>query len=106
MLGRIANKWTLLIVRELGDGPKRFNALRRDIGDISQKMLSSTLKTLERDGIIIRDVTPTTPPQVEYSLTPLGRDMQAPVNALAEWAMRNADTMDASRNRFDMRNHA
>ncbi|ARO14804.1 transcriptional regulator, HxlR family [Ketogulonicigenium robustum] len=105
LLGRIANKWTLLIVRELGTGPKRFNLLRRDIGDISQKMLSSTLKSLERDGIVIRDVTPTMPPQVEYSLTALGRDMKAPVEALASWAIQNADTIDAARKRFDMHNH-
>ncbi len=74
MLARISDKWTLLVVRVLGDGPLRFNALKREIGEISQKMLASTLRDLEENGFVTRTVTPVMPPQVEYALTDLGRD--------------------------------
>ena len=73
MLARISDKWTLLVVRVLGDGPLRFNALKREIGEISQKMLASTLRDLEENGFVTRTVTPVMPPQVEYALTDLGR---------------------------------
>lgn len=100
MLSLIADKWTLLIVRALAAGPRRFNALRRDIGDISQKMLALTLRNLERDGFVTRTVSPTMPPQVEYALTPLGADLQAPVCALADWTIRNSDRIEAARAAF------
>ena len=100
MLSLIADKWSLLIIRALGNGPRRFNALRREIGDISQKMLASTLRNLERDGFVIRTVLPATPPQVEYALSALGTDLQCPVNALAEWTIRNSARIEAARAAF------
>jgi DNA-binding HxlR family transcriptional regulator len=97
MLARISDKWTLLVVRSLGNGPLRFNALRRDVGEVSQKMLTSTLRQLEENGFVSRTVTPTMPPQVEYALTDLGRDLQQPVQALAEWVVTNSSRIDAAR---------
>ncbi len=103
MLARIGHKWSLLIVRTLGEGPSRFNELRRNIGDISQKMLSSTLKVLERDGLVERTVTPTVPPQVTYELSDLGRDLLPPVMALAEWTASNTPRILAARAEYDAR---
>jgi len=97
MLARISDKWTLLVVRVLGRGPLRFNALRREVGEISQKVLASTLRDLEENGFVLRTVTPVTPPQVEYALTELGRDLLSPVQALAEWVVENSARMDAAR---------
>jgi DNA-binding HxlR family transcriptional regulator len=97
LLARISDKWTLLVVRMLGHGPRRFNALRRDVGEISQKVLASTLRDLEENGFVSRTVTPTTPPQVEYALTDLGREFLTPVKTLAEWVINNSDRMDAAR---------
>jgi len=101
MLARIGDKWSLLIVSSLGDGPLRFNELRRHIGDISQKMLASTLKVLERDGLVDRTVTPSVPPQVSYALTDLGRELWPPVIALAEWTAANTERILAARERYD-----
>ncbi|QYK40983.1 MAG: helix-turn-helix transcriptional regulator [Paracoccaceae bacterium] len=106
MLARISDKWTLLVVRTLGQGPMRFNALRRDIGDISQKMLASTLRDLEENGFVTRKVTPSKPPQVEYALTGLGYDLLTPVKALAEWTIANAARIDAARAAYAARNAA
>jgi len=103
MLSRIGDKWTLLIVRALGPGPMRFNALRRELGSISQKMLTQTLRNLERDGLVSRTVTPSTPPQVEYALTEMGHDLFRPIAALAEWTWIHADAIDASRTAYDAR---
>ena len=97
LLSRVGDKWTVLVVQVLGGGSLRFNALKREIGDISQKMLSATLRGLERDGFVTRTVTPTTPPQVEYALTDLGRGLLGPVCALARWTMENADRIEAAR---------
>jgi DNA-binding HxlR family transcriptional regulator len=97
LLARISDKWTLLVVRVLGQGPCRFNALRREVGEISQKMLASTLRDLEENGFVSRTVTPVTPPQVEYALTELGRDLSCPVQALASWVVANSARMDAAR---------
>jgi len=97
MLARISDKWTLLVVRVLGRGPCRFNAMRREVGEISQKVLASTLRDLEENGFVSRTVTPVTPPQVEYALTDLGREFLVPVQALAEWVVANASRMDAAR---------
>lgn len=97
MLARISDKWTLLVVRVLGQGPRRFNALRREVGEISQKVLASTLRELEENGFVSRTVTPVTPPQVEYALTDLGRDFLQPVQTLAEWVLANSARMDAAR---------
>ena len=101
ILSRIGDKWSVLIVMQLGEKPRRFNELRRELGSISQKMLSATLRTLERDGFVSRTVTPTVPPRVDYALTDLGRDLLCPVSALGAWAMDNIDRIDAARLRFD-----
>ena len=103
MLSRIGDKWTLLVVRALGRGPRRFSALRRELGSISQKMLTRTLRNLERDGLVSRTVTPTTPPQVEYALTPMGEDLFGPIAALADWTITHADCIDAARAAYDGR---
>jgi DNA-binding HxlR family transcriptional regulator len=103
LLARIGDKWSLLIVRTLGDGPLRFNELRRQIGEISQKMLSSTLKILERDGLVSRTVLPTVPPQVEYALTDLGHELLGPVRTLAEWTSANSSRILAARASYDAR---
>jgi DNA-binding HxlR family transcriptional regulator len=100
MLARISDKWTMLVVRSLGRGPMRFNALRREIGEISQKMLASTLRDLEENGFITRTVTPTKPPQVEYALTDLGRDFLRPVQTLAEWVIANSAQIEAARSAY------
>jgi DNA-binding HxlR family transcriptional regulator len=101
LLARVGDKWTLLVIRSLSAGPMRFNALRREIGDISQKMLATTLRALERDGFVSRKVTPVTPPQVEYALTDLGQELQVPVNALAQWTAENSPRIEAARAAFD-----
>lgn len=100
MLARISDKWTLLVVRALGGGPLRFNALRRAVGEISQKMLSSTLKGLEENGFVVRTVAPTIPPQVEYELTKLGHRFLIPIKGLADWVVANSAQIDAARARF------
>lgn len=104
LLARIGDKWSVLVVGLLGDGPLRFSALRRRIDGISQKMLTATLRSLERDGFVTRTVFPTTPPQVEYELTDLGRDLLVPVGALAEWARQNQARVDDARRQFDRQN--
>jgi DNA-binding HxlR family transcriptional regulator len=106
LLARISDKWSLLVVRVLGGGPRRFNALQREVGEISQKMLASTLRDLEENGFVSRTVTPTMPPQVEYALTDLGIDFLSPVKRLAEWVMANADSMDEARAAFAERRAA
>lgn len=103
VLSRVGDKWSVLIVNVLGAGPMRFSALRRAIDGISQKMLTATLRALERDGFVTREVFPTVPPSVEYALTPLGRDLLVPVKALAKWALENHGEMDAARRKFDAR---
>lgn len=100
MLARICDKWTLLVVRTLGSGPRRFNALRRDVGEISQKMLTQTLRELEQNGFVKRTVTPVKPPQVEYALTALGEDFLRPVRGLAEWVAANSDRITAARTAY------
>lgn len=101
VLARVGDKWTVLVVSLLGSGPKRFSELRRAIEGISQKMLTVTLRTLERDGFCTRKVFPTVPPRVEYELTDLGRDLLVPVKALGEWAVANRERISAARRHFD-----
>lgn len=101
VLQRIGDKWSLLVVRRLGDGSMRFNELRAAIGGISQKMLTTTLRTLERDGFVTRTVFPTIPPRVVYELTALGRELEIPVKGLAEWAIANTGRITEARQRFD-----
>jgi DNA-binding HxlR family transcriptional regulator len=101
VLARIGDKWTVLVVNLLGSGPKRFSAIKREVGGISQRMLTLTLRALERDGLVIRTVHPTVPPSVEYALTELGRSLRVPVQALGEWALRHQPRMVDARRRFD-----
>lgn len=101
VLDRVGDKWSALIVRELRDGPRRFGVLRRAIEDISQRMLTETLRNLQRDGFITRTVIPTTPPQVEYALTPLGNSLEQALGQLAEWSATNHGAIRSARQRFD-----
>jgi DNA-binding HxlR family transcriptional regulator len=101
VLARIGDKWSVLVVTRLGAAPVRFNELRRSIGGISQRMLTLTLRGLERDGLITRTVFPTVPPRVEYALTSLGRDLLEPVSALGTWALQNQAKIARARERFD-----
>lgn len=101
ILQRIGDKWSLLVVRRLGDGSMRFNELRHAVGGISQKMLTTTLRSLERDGFVTRTVFATIPPRVDYELTDLGRELLIPVKGLAEWAMANMGRVNEARQRFD-----
>ena len=101
VLSRIGDKWSVLVVSRLGDGPLRFNELRRSIGGISQRMLTLTLRGLERDGLITRTSFPTIPPRVDYALTALGRDLLNPVSALGAWAIRNQPKIARAREQFD-----
>jgi DNA-binding HxlR family transcriptional regulator len=100
VLARVGDKWSVLVVTRLGGGPVRFNELRRSIG-ISQRMLTLTLRGLERDGLITRTIFPTIPPRVEYALTALGRDLLQPVSGLSEWALRNQGKIARAREQFD-----
>jgi DNA-binding HxlR family transcriptional regulator len=101
VLARIGDKWSVLVVSKLGGGALRFNELRRSIGGISQRMLTLTLRGLERDGLITRTVFPTIPPRVDYALTALGRDLLIPVSALGAWAIRNQPKIAKAREQFD-----
>jgi DNA-binding HxlR family transcriptional regulator len=103
VLARIGDKWSVLIVSRLGKGPMRFNELKRDIGGISQRMLTLTLRGLERDGLITRTVFPTVPPRVDYELTVLGRSLLVPVSALGEWAQKNRSRIRQAQAKFDGR---
>jgi DNA-binding HxlR family transcriptional regulator len=101
VLARVGDKWTVLVVSTLGNGPMRFNELRRALGSISQRMLTLTLRALERDGLVTRTVFPIVPPRVDYELTRLGRSLLEPVNALALWARKNRAGIQDARRRFD-----
>lgn len=101
VLARIGDKWSVRVVMSLAQGPKRFNELRREIESISQRMLTRTLRGLERDGLVDRKVFPTVPPRVDYSLTPLGSSLTGPVALLGEWAMDNILAIESARAEFD-----
>src|SRR6476659_4524562 len=101
VLDRIGDKWSVLVVVMLGNGPKRFNELRRSIASISQRMLTLTLRGLERDGLVTRTVFATIPPRVDYALTELGRSLLTPVNALGAWARHNRPKIQQARAHFD-----
>jgi DNA-binding HxlR family transcriptional regulator len=103
VLARVGDKWTILVVGVLGDGAKRFNEIRRGLGSISQRMLTLTLRGLERDGLVTRTVFPTIPPRVVYELTKLGRSLLEPVNAIGLWARQNRPAIQDARRRFDAR---
>ena len=104
VLNRVGDKWSVLVVALLGGGKKRFSDLRRSIEGISQRMLTLTLKGLERDGLITRTMYPTIPPRVEYELTKLGRSLLIPITGLGDWAAQNRERIQAARNRYDTRN--
>jgi len=101
ILARVGDKWTVLIVVLLGDGPKRFNEMKRMVGGISQRMLTFTLRGLERDGLVTRTVFPTTPPRVDYELTKLGSTLWAAVEPLSSWARAHVNEILTSREKFD-----
>lgn len=100
-LARVGDKWTILVIGVLGDGPRRFNELRRSLDGISQRMLTLTLRGLERDGLVSRTVTPSTPPRVDYELTALGCTLMPPLGALMAWALDKRPAMEDARRRFD-----
>src|SRR5258708_28205913 len=89
ILARVGDKWRVFVIMLLGDGPRRFNEIKRTVGGISQRMLTLTLRGLERDGLVTRTVYPTIPPHVDYDLTQLGRALSQPVIALGTWAMEH-----------------
>ena len=101
LLSRIGDKWTVLVVSTLGEGSRRFNELRREIPSVSQRMLTLTLRNLERDGLVSRAVTPSIPPRVDYALTDLGQSLLQPIQGLADWALANVETIHAAQARFD-----
>src|ERR1700742_470791 len=101
VLARVGDKWSVLIVSRLGAKPMRFNELKREIGGISQRMLTLTLRNLERDGLITRTVFATIPPRVDYELTALGRSPLVPVSALGDWALKNQQKIAESQAKFD-----
>ena len=104
ILARVGDKWSVFVIMLLGEGPRRFNELKRMVGGISQRMLTLTLRGLERDGLVTRTVFPTIPPRVDYELTDLGRGLSKPVEALGRWAMDHQTEIQAARTRFDGRN--
>ena len=103
ILARIGDKWSVLVVMSLGDGTFRFNELKRHIDGISQRMLTLTLRGLERDGLVERTFFPTIPPKGNYALTELGRSLREPVGALGQWAIEHRGTVERSRDLYDRR---
>lgn len=101
VLARVGDKWSVQIIAMLGDGAMRFNELRKAIEGVSQRMLTLTLRNLERDGLVTRTVFPEIPPRVEYELTRLGETLLEPVSALAEWAAEHRTTIQDARTTFD-----
>lgn len=103
MLARLGDKWTVLVIMTLGEGPHRFSDVKRRVVGISQRMLTLTLRALERDGLVERTVHPTTPPKVEYALTDLGRSFAQPVKALGGWVFAHHGDIQSARAHFDAR---
>jgi DNA-binding HxlR family transcriptional regulator len=101
VLRRVGDKWSVLIVVLLEMGPRRFNDLKRSIPGISQRMLTLTLRSLERDGLVERTVVPRIPPHVSYGLTEVGQSLCVPIRALCEWAEDNVEVIDIARKRFE-----
>jgi DNA-binding HxlR family transcriptional regulator len=104
ILARVGDKWSVFVIMMLGGGPKRFNEIKRMVGGISQRMLTLTLRGLERDGLVTRTVFPTIPPRVDYELTDLGRGLSKPVEALGKWAFDHKIEIESARQKFDGRN--
>jgi DNA-binding HxlR family transcriptional regulator len=103
VLSRIGDKWTVLIIILLCERGYRFNDLKRGIDGISQRMLTLTLRNMERDGLVSRTVTPSIPPRVDYELTEIGRSLAGPVKILGEWAFANLQSVAAARALYDAR---
>ena len=103
VLARVGDKWSVLVIMLLGDGPRRFNEIKRMVGGISQRMLTLTLRGLERDGLVTRTVFPTIPPRVDYELTDLGRSLCTPVGALGLWAREHQPDIARAQRKFDAR---
>ena len=101
VLARVGDKWSVFVIMLLGGGPRRFNEIKRMVGGISQRMLTLTLRGLERDGLVTRTVFPTIPPRVDYELTSLGRSLLVPVMGLSDWALKNIGKIEAARAKFD-----
>jgi DNA-binding HxlR family transcriptional regulator len=101
ILSRVGDKWSVQVVVQLGEGRRRFNELRRNVNGISQRMLTLTLRGLERDGLVTRTVYPTIPPRVDYQLTGLGCSLLRTVRGLGEWAIANRAEILEARRRFD-----
>ena len=104
VLSLVGDKWSVLIIVVLGNGPLRFNEIKRLIGNISQRMLTLTLRDLEREGLVKRTQFPTIPPRVEYELAPLGRSLRDVVEPLGAWAHAHIDDLRLAREHFDRRN--
>src|SRR4051812_13125557 len=102
ILDRVGDKWSVLVIALLGEQGKRFSELRRSIEGISQRMLTLTLRGLERDGLVTRTVTPSIPPRVDYELTELGQSLQRPVGELARWAIDHLTVIQTAQQRFDV----
>lgn len=105
VLNRIADKWTVLIVGSLEERTKRFGELRREIGGITQKMLTQTLRGLERDGLVTRTIYPSVPPKVEYTLTPLGRTLITLLDAISAWSETNIEMVLKAQADYDAQAH-
>lgn len=103
ILNRIADKWSLLVIALLEKRKLRFTELKKNIAGISQRMLTTTLRQLERDGIVARKVFPVVPPRVEYELTPLGCTLHTTIQALVSWTERNQQAIAIARHRYDER---
>ena len=101
ILGHVGDKWSVLIIVLLRAGPMRYSELEREIGTVSKKMLTTTLRNLERDGFLTRSVTPTIPPRVDYALTDLGREVMEPLDVLARWSLANSARIVAARAAYD-----
>jgi DNA-binding HxlR family transcriptional regulator len=101
ILSRVGDKWSVLVVMLLGGGPRRFNDIKRQVDGISQRMLTLTLRGLERDGLVRRTVTPSIPPRVDYELTKLGFSLLEPVGSLGAWVQANIETIEAARAAYD-----
>lgn len=103
VLAQIGGKWTIVIIQALSPGPRRFSELKREIEGISQKMLTATLRDLEKDGFVTRTVTPSIPPRVDYELTEMGRELHEPLRAIGTWAYANRHRVEDARERFAQR---
>ena len=104
LFDQISDKWSMMVLKVLDEGPQRFNAIKRQLEGVTQKALTQCLRRLERNGLVARRVIPTSPVAVEYEITPLGRTLQAPFKALYAWTVQNLPEVDAARAAFDARN--